>query len=78
METTTITSKGQVVIPARIRRRLNIKQGARFNVEERDQEIVLKLLNADYFKKISGTLKTKGKLSRLLLEERKMAKEMEG
>ena len=77
METTVITSKGQVVIPARIRRRLNIKQGTKFNVEERDDEIVLKMLNADYFKKISGTLATKGKLSRLLLEERRLEKERE-
>jgi AbrB family looped-hinge helix DNA binding protein len=78
MKTTVITSKGQVVIPAKIRRRLNIKKGTKFNVEERDHEIVLKPLNADYFKKVSGALPTKGKLSRLLLAERKLAKEREG
>jgi AbrB family looped-hinge helix DNA binding protein len=78
MESTVVTSKGQVVIPARIRRLLNIKQGTRLHVEERDSEIVLKPLNADYFKKISGALPTKGKLSRMLLEERKLAKEREG
>ncbi|MCX6556272.1 MAG: AbrB/MazE/SpoVT family DNA-binding domain-containing protein [Candidatus Aminicenantes bacterium] len=78
METIVITSKGQIVIPAKIRRRLNIKKGTRLHVEERDHEIVLKPLDAEYFKKVSGILSTKGKLSKLLLEERKLEKEREG
>jgi AbrB family looped-hinge helix DNA binding protein len=54
---TAITIKGQVVIPAKIRHRLGIKKGSRFHVEERNGEIILRPLNRDYFKKMSGILK---------------------
>jgi AbrB family looped-hinge helix DNA binding protein len=54
---TAIPIKGQVVIPAKIRHRLGIKKGSRFHVEERNGEIILRPLNRDYFKKMSGILK---------------------
>jgi AbrB family looped-hinge helix DNA binding protein len=77
MTTTVVTTKGQIVIPSRIRRKLNIKKGTRLYVEERDQEIVFKPVNAQYFEKISGALSTKGKLTRALLEERARDKKKE-
>ncbi len=76
--TTVLTTKGQIVIPSEIRRRLNIKKGTRFYVEEREQEIVLKPATSGYFKKLAGILPTKGKLSRMLLEERAKDKAKEG
>ena len=54
---TTVTVKGQVVIPSKIRQHLGIRQGSRFHVEERNGEIILRPLNRDYFKKMSGILK---------------------
>ena len=57
---TAVTIKGQVVIPAKIRHRLGIKKGSRFHVEERNGEIILRPLNRDYFKKMSGILKGTG------------------
>jgi len=57
---TAVTIKGQVVIPAKIRHRLGIKKGSRFHVEERNGEIILRPLNRDYFKKMSGILKGGG------------------
>jgi AbrB family looped-hinge helix DNA binding protein len=62
---TAVTIKGQVVIPAKIRHRLGIKKGSRFHVEERNGEIILRPLNRDYFKKMSGILKGSGLLSAL-------------
>jgi AbrB family looped-hinge helix DNA binding protein len=62
---TAITIKGQVVIPAKIRHRLGIKKGCRFHVEERNGEIILRPLNRDYFKKMSGILKGSGLLRAL-------------
>jgi AbrB family looped-hinge helix DNA binding protein len=72
-----MTSGGQVVIPTKIRRKLNIKKGTRLSVEERSDEIILKPIKAEYFGKIPGVLPTNGKLSRMLLEERKKDKEKE-
>ena len=60
MDKAVVTIKGQVVIPAKIRHRLGIKKGSRFHVEERNGEIILRPLNRDYFKKMSGILKGTG------------------
>jgi len=57
---TAITIKGQVVIPAKIRRRLGIKKGTKFHVEDREGEIILRPLNKEYFQKMSGILKGSG------------------
>jgi AbrB family looped-hinge helix DNA binding protein len=78
LTTTVVTSKGQVVIPSRIRRKHNIKKGTRLYVEDKELEIILKPITADYFENIAGVLPTKGKLTKILLEERARDKEREG
>ena len=67
---TTVTSKGQVIIPSKIRRMLNIKIGTKLYVEERDDTLIFIPVTPAYFEKIAGILKTRGKLSKILLEER--------
>lgn len=57
---TSVTIKGQVVIPAKLRHRLGIKKGTKFYVEEQNGEIILRLLNREYFQKMSGVLKGGG------------------
>jgi AbrB family looped-hinge helix DNA binding protein len=57
---TSITIKGQVVIPSKIRHRLGIKKGSKFHVEERNGEIILRPLTKEYFQKMSGILKGGG------------------
>lgn len=74
MVTTTVTSKGQIVIPSNIRRHFNIKKGTRLCVVEKENEIVLQPLTEDYFDKAAGVLKTKGKLTQKLIEERRSEK----
>ena len=70
MPTTVVTTKGQVVIPAKIRRKLNIRKGTRLYIEEKGDELILKPVTSAYLEKIAGVLQTKGKLSKALLEER--------
>jgi AbrB family looped-hinge helix DNA binding protein len=77
-DTTIVTTKGQVVIPSRIRRKYNIKKGTKLYVEERGDYIVLKPITEEYFEKLAGILPTKGKLSKALLQERSEEKEREG
>lgn len=77
MPTTIVTSKGQIVIPSIIRRRLNIKKGTKLYIEEKGDELILKALTLSYFEKIAGVLPTKGKLSKALLKERAKDKEKE-
>ena len=40
--TTTVSSKGQIVLPAEIRARHKFRPGDVLSIEERDEEIVLK------------------------------------
>lgn len=70
MTTAVVTSKGQIVIPVRFRRKFNIKRGAKLFVEEKGDSIMLKPMSPDYFDKMAGVLSTKGKLTKSLLEER--------
>jgi len=77
MITASMTADGQLVIPTPIRRKCNIKKGTRFYVEEKNHEIILKPITAENYKKIPGILPTKGKLSRMLLDERSKDKEKE-
>ncbi len=77
-DTATVTTKGQVVIPSKIRRKYNIKKGTKLYIEERGEYIVLKPITEEYFEKIAGILPTKGKLTKALLKDRAEEKEREG
>jgi AbrB family looped-hinge helix DNA binding protein len=78
MTTAIVTSKGQIVIPSKIRRRLNIKRGTKLYIEEKGDELILKAVTPAYFERIAGILPTKGRLSKTLVEERQKDKEREG
>ena len=78
MTTALVTAKGQIVIPSKMRRHFNIKKGTRLCVIEKEHEIVLQPLTREYFEKTAGVLKTKGRLTRFIIEERKKEKEIEG
>lgn len=70
MTSTVVTTKGQVVIPSKIRKRLNLKKGTRLSVTERGNRVILQPLTDEYFSAMAGILPTKGKLTRDLLAER--------
>lgn len=75
METTVVTTKGQIVIPSKIRSRHKIKKGTKLCIIEKGDQIILQPLTEEYFEKMAGILNTKGKLTKALLEERQ--KELE-
>ena len=77
MVTATVTSKGQIVIPSKIRQHFNIKKGTRLCIIEKHNEIVLQPLTAEYFGKIAGIAGAKGKGVSALLEERAKEKKNE-
>jgi len=77
MTTTVVTTKGQIVIPSKMRKRYGIKKGSRLCVIEDEGKIILQPLTKDYFENMAGVLKTKGKLTRELLEEHKADKAKE-
>lgn len=77
MTTATVTSKGQIVIPAAIRRHLNIKKGVRFSIFERGNQIVLQPLTREYFGSMAGMVKAKKSMTALLAEEKAKDKRRE-
>jgi AbrB family looped-hinge helix DNA binding protein len=70
MEISIITAKGQIVVPARIRRKLKIKKGSRVVIIEQEDGFKVKPLDRKYFEQFAGILPTKGKATKALLEER--------
>jgi AbrB family looped-hinge helix DNA binding protein len=77
IETSNITSKGQLVIPARIRRRYGIKTGTRVRFVERDGEIVLQPITSAAIRSLRGILKSETSVTAELLAERARDKERE-
>jgi AbrB family looped-hinge helix DNA binding protein len=77
MITTVVTTKGQIIIPSRIRHKLNIRKGTRLSIEEKGDKLVLQPLTVDYFEKMAGILKSKGIGSKTILEERAKEKASE-
>ena len=70
------TAKGQIVIPAPLRRKYGIKNGTKIIVTDIGDAIVLKPVTEQYLKKLQGSLKSKGGL-KVLVEERRKDKERE-
>jgi len=63
------TAKGQIVIPAVLRRKYGIKKGTRIVIIDNGNSIILKPMTEEYLKKLQGSLKGKGGL-KVLIDER--------
>ena len=65
------TVKGQIVIPAALRRKYGIKSGTKIIVTDIGDAILLKPVTEQYLKNLQGSLKGKGGLKALVEERRK-------
>ena len=77
METAYVTSKGQLVIPARIRRKYGIKPGTKVCFLERDGELLFQPVTKEYIRSVCGMLRSETSVTKELLEERAKDKERE-
>jgi len=70
---TTATTKGQIVIPSSVRRKLGIKSGTRIQVEldEANGQIILKPITREYIHSLRGRFRGKGLLNELMEEKEK-------
>jgi AbrB family looped-hinge helix DNA binding protein len=73
---TYVTVKGQIVIPAALRRKYGIKNGTKIIVTDNGDAIILKPMTEQYLRNLQGSLKGKGGL-KVLLDERRKDKERE-
>ena len=58
-ETSYVTTKGQVVIPARLRRFFNIKQGTRVVFEQKKDGLMVRPITTETIDSLRGMLKLK-------------------
>lgn len=70
------TVKGQIVIPASLRRKYGIKNGTKIIVTDAGDSIILKPVTEQYLKNLQGSLKGKSGL-KVLLDERRKDKDKE-
>ncbi len=71
IETSIVTTKGQLVIPARLRRRFGIKRGTRVTLVEEDGRIIIQPITREFIRGLRGSLKGEPSALGILLEERK-------
>ena len=77
MEEATMTSKGQIVVPAKLRRRYGLKPGTKVYFIERDEEILFQPVTKEYLKSVHGMLISETSMTKELLKERAKDKERE-
>ena len=80
MHTATMSSRGRLTIPARLRKRLRLTPGTKVGLVDMDGKIYVQKIDAkhpsdkNYFHQFAGILPTKGKAVKGLLRERKKEK----
>jgi AbrB family looped-hinge helix DNA binding protein len=70
------TVKGQIVIPATLRRKYGIKDGTKIIITDNGDSISLKPVTEQYLRNLQGSLKGKGVL-KALIDGRREDKESE-
>jgi AbrB family looped-hinge helix DNA binding protein len=57
MSQVTISAKGQIVIPAELRRRLKLKKGTKVSLTEEDGKLLMQPITADFIRSLMGIAK---------------------
>jgi AbrB family looped-hinge helix DNA binding protein len=77
MKSAYVTSKGQLVIPAEIRRRYGIKPGTEIRFIEKDNHIVMQPVTKEFIRSLCGRYKGQPSMLDDLLNERAKDKKKE-
>jgi AbrB family looped-hinge helix DNA binding protein len=67
----TVTTKGQLVIPSKLRRKFGIRKGTQVAFVEEEERLILQPLTPEYVRSLRGSLKGKPAALDYLLEQRK-------
>ena len=76
METSVVTVKGQIVVPAKIRRKFGMKKGTKIAFIEQHGKLFIQPLDKSYFESLAGILGTEGKLLKSLMADKKKEREL--
>lgn len=75
-EISTVTTKGQLVIPSKLRRKYSIKEGTQVAFLEQENRLVLQPLTAEFIRSLRGSLSGEPSALKSLLEDRKREREL--
>jgi AbrB family looped-hinge helix DNA binding protein len=70
-EVSTVTTKGQLVIPSKLRRKYSIKEGTQVAFLEQENRLVLQPLTAQFIRSLRGSLRGEPSALKALLDDRK-------
>lgn len=77
MKTATLSVKGQIVVPAKIRKKLGLKKGSRVAIIEEPNGFTVRPMERGYFEEYAGLLPGKGRATKALLKDRQKEREFE-
>jgi len=75
-EVSTVTTKGQLVIPSKLRRKFGIRKGTQVAFMEEDHRLILQPLTPEFIRSLRGSLKGEPSALKFLLEDRKREREL--
>ena len=75
-EVSTVTTKGQLVIPSKLRRKYAIHKGTQVAFLEEENRLVLQPLTPEFVRALRGSLKGEPSALKQLLEDRKRDREL--
>ena len=76
METSVVTVKGQIVVPAKIRHKFGMKKGTKVAFIEQNGKLIIQALDKNYFENLAGILGTDGEMLKSLTEDKKKEREL--
>ena len=78
MDSAYVTTKGQLVVPARIRRKYGIKPGTKVYFVEHGDQILFQPVTREFIRSVRGMLRSTDSVGEELVRDRKMEKESRG
>jgi AbrB family looped-hinge helix DNA binding protein len=75
-EVSTVTTKGQLVIPSKLRRKFGIRKGTQVAFVEEDHRLILQPLTLQFIRSLRGSLKGDPSPLKFLLDDRKREREL--
>jgi AbrB family looped-hinge helix DNA binding protein len=70
-EISTVSTRGQRVIPSKLRRKYSIKEGTQVAFLEQENRLVLEPLTPEFVRSLRGSLKGEPSARKALLEDRR-------
>ena len=70
-EVSTVTTKGQLVIPAKLRRKYAIRRGTQVAFVEEENRLILQPLTPEFIRSLRGSLRGEPSALKILHEQRK-------